>query len=245
MIVLVPTYKKPEQVEKCKAALAEQTFKDFDMEFREDHGGEGFTSNVNHLLKKTIQQGQSAFALILNQDCFLRPNTIEVLRDFMLKHPCCAIAGVKQLSSDDEDKIIHGGTYECFPAGKHAGGLVSRGDCSANKQVPWVNGACMMVRLEAIQEIGLLDCTMKMFASDADWSYTARARGWECWYIADAECVHEQGISQSMDEKMQKIFESDMLTFRSKWVDGDLYRDLSLEIFSEEDVCDDQLVESP
>jgi len=44
---------------------------------------------------------------------------------------------------------------------------------------------------------------------------------------------------------MQKIFESDMLTFRSKWVDGDLYRDLSLEIFSEEDVCDDQLVESP
>lgn len=242
MIVLVPTFKKPEQVEKCKKALAQQSFKDFDSEFREDVIGEGFTSNVNHLLKAAIQRGHYAFALVLNQDCYLHPEAIEVLHSFMLKHPRCAIAGIKQLSSTNEDQIIHGGTYECFPAGKHAGGLVSRGDCAVNKQVPWVNGACMMVRLEAIQEIGLLDKTMKMFASDADWSYTARARGWECWYVADAVCIHEQGISQSMDKNTQKVFEKDMLQFRSKWVDGDLYRDLSLEIFSEEDVCE-ELVE--
>ena len=239
MFVLIPTYKKPEQVEKCKAALNAQTFKDFTVIAHEDHAGEGFTKNVNHLLKTALSSGEAAFAIILNQDLYLKPDAIEKMREFMFKHPHCAIAGIKQLSSENEDQIIHGGTYECFPAGRHAGGLVSRGDCSANKQVPWVNGACMIVRLEAIQEIGLMDRNMKMFASDADWSYTARARGWETWYIADAVCVHEQGASQSMDPKMQKVFEKDMLAFRSKWVDGDLYRDLSLEIFTEEDVCEE------
>jgi GT2 family glycosyltransferase len=92
----------------------------------------------------------------------------------------------------------------------------------------------MVVRLDAIMEIGLMDETMKMFGSDADWSYTARARGWETWYIADAVCVHEQGVSKTMDEKMTKTFEKDMIAFRSKWIDGELYRDLSLEIFPEE-----------
>lgn len=243
MIVLVPTYKKPEQVEKCKKALAEQSFDGFDTEFREDHTGAGFTSNVNALLRVALRQ-QYAFAVVLNQDCYLHPDALDVMHEFMLKHPRCAIAGIKQLSASNEDSIIHGGTYECFPAGRHVGGKVSQGDCSANKQVPWVNGACMIVRLGAVQEIGILDRSMKMFASDADWSYTARARGWETWYIADAVCVHEQGASKEMAPKMYKQFEMDMLVFRSKWVDGDLYRDLSLEVFSEE-VIREEFVESP
>lgn len=241
MHVLVPTYKKPEQFAKCRAAIMDQTFDGWVLEYREDEKGEGFTANVNHLLKLAIRDGSSAFAVILNQDCYLKPDALERMYKFMLRHPKCAIAGIKQISSQDEDRIIHGGTYECFPAGRHAGGQVSRGDCAVNKQVPWVNGACMVVRLEAVQDIGLLDSTMKMFASDADWSYTARARGWQTWYIADAVCVHEQGISQNMDAKMQKVFEKDMIVFRSKWVDGDLYRDLSLEIFSEEDLCEEVL----
>jgi GT2 family glycosyltransferase len=102
----------------------------------------------------------------------------------------------------------------------------------------------MVVRLDAVQEFGLMDETMKMFASDADWSYTARARGWQTWYIADAVCVHEQGASQSMDPKMQKVFEHDMIVFRCKWVDGDLYRDLSMEVFEPEEVCE-EVVEIP
>lgn len=238
MHVLVPTYKKPEQFEKCKEALDKQTLTTFVLESREDEKSEGFTANVNHLLRKALATG-TRYAVVLNQDCYLRPTALERIYAFMQAHPKCAIAGIRQLSSLNEDQIIHGGTYECFPAGRHMGGKVSAGDCALNKQVPWVNGACLVVRLDAVREFGLMDETMRMFASDADWSYTARARGWETWYIADAECVHEQGVSKDMSPKMQKTFEVDMIHFRSKWVDGDLYRDLSLEIFTEEAVCEE------
>jgi hypothetical protein len=36
MHVLVPRYKKPEQFEKCKAALGAQTFTDWSLDHRED-----------------------------------------------------------------------------------------------------------------------------------------------------------------------------------------------------------------
>ncbi len=231
--VVIPFYKREDQLDKCLEAIGSDGQA---LTVDDSNRGLGFTKTVNEGVKPLIPFYESdPYALVLNQDCYLMPGAIEKMVSFMNAHPKCAIAGIKQLSSNNEDHIIHGGTYECFPAGRHEGGQVSRGDCTENKQVPWVNGACMIVRLEAILEIGLMDETMKMFGSDADWSYTARARGWECWYIADAVCVHEQGASKSMDEKMHKTFEKDMLAFRSKWVDGDLYRELSLEVFPGEE----------
>lgn len=243
--VIIPFYKNEQQLTKCKEALGKQTLKAYSIKAIDDSETQnGFTKTLNSGLKPWFVESLACpedfpYVLLLNQDCYLKPDAIEKMVAFMDAHPKCAIAGIKQLSSQNEDHIIHGGVYEAFPAGRHEGGLVSRGDCSVSKQVPWVNGACMIVRMGAIAEIGLMDENMKMFGSDADWSYTARARGWQTWYIADAVCIHEQGASKSMDMKMQRTFEKDMLYFRFKWVDGDLYRELASEVFPE-DVCNVQ-----
>lgn len=231
--VIIPFYKNKAQIEKCLESLNLEPQGTWFYLVEDDSSlGSGFTKTCNRGIVGIRRTNiESPYAILLNQDCFLKKGAIPAMVSFMDSHPRCAIAGIKQLSSRNEDQIIHGGTLECFPAGRHEGGLVSRGDCSESKQVPWVNGACMIVRLEAILEIGLMDENMKMFCSDADWSYTARARGWECWYIAEASCVHEQGVSANMDESMSRTFEQDALYFRSKWIDGELYRDLSLEIF--------------
>ncbi len=230
--VVIPHYKKEEQLLRCMDAL-EANGKGKWVAFVEDDStlGTGFTAACNRGMRLVHKQESFSYAMLVNQDCYLKKDAIEKMVAFMDAHPKCAIAGIKQLSSQNPDHIIHGGTLECFPAGRHEGGLVSRGDCSISKQVPWVNGACMIVRLKAILEIGLMDESMKMFCSDADWSLTARARGWETWYIADAVCVHEQGVSKSMTPAMEKVFERDSVIFRDKWITGELYKDLTLEIF--------------
>ncbi len=224
--VVIPFYKNKEQLEKC---LAASVHVEPPIVVDDSSTGFGFTNSVN----RGLRQVKTDYAIILNQDCYLRSGAVDKMVSFMLEHPDCAIAGIKQLSSENEDQIIHGGTLECFPTGRHEGGKVSEGDCSSNKQVPWVNGACMIVNMDALIEIGLMDPNFKMFGSDSDWSYTARQRGWETWYIADAVCVHEQGVSKTQDEKMANIFEADMQYFADKWISGEQYKELSTEIFDQ------------
>ncbi len=226
--VVIPFHKNKEQLKKCEVALKDQLV---ELIIVDDSDTEaGFTETVNKGLRRCF--GKHSYAIILNQDCYLKEGAVDVMRSFMDKHPNCAIGGIKQLSSGNEDQIIHGGTYECYPTGRHEGGKVSKGDCSVTKQVPWVNGACMIVRLDALVDIGLMDKNYVMFGSDADWSYTARLRGWETWYIAEAVCIHEQGASKSMNEKMGKVFEADMRFFRDKWLSNECYREMSMEIFT-------------
>lgn len=228
-LVAVPSYKNEDQVAKCKMALADQTAS-LDVSVYEDTSSAGFTQNSNKLLRDGLFANYQ-YVVLLNQDCYLKPTAVEKMVEFMDAHPKCAIAGIKQLMASDPDKIIHGGTTECYPQGIHITGTVKNGDCTKDRQVPWVNGACMIFRVLDLLTVGLMDENMKMFGSDADISYRARAAGKECWYIASAECLHEWGVSKGMDDKMNKQFQMDMLYFRDKWLNGELYKDLNQEYF--------------
>ncbi len=222
-LVLIPTYKNTEKVAKCKEAIS-----NYPHVAHEDTLGKGFTSNVNYLLKE-FMKGKAEYAVVLNQDCYLKDGAIDAMVEFMDNHPQCGVAGIKQLATDNPDRIIHGGTKDCFPTGIHEVGSVSKNDCSKSKKVPWVNGAVMIFRKEALQEVGLLDPNMAMFGSDSDISYRMRSFNWECWYIAEAECFHDWGVSKEPDAKMKKRFFLDMLAFRDKWIGTELYRNLASE----------------
>jgi GT2 family glycosyltransferase len=84
--------------------------------------------------------------------------------------------------------------------------------------MPWVNGACMFVRLDAVVDFGLMDENMFLFGSDADWCYRARERWWEVWYCAAAECIHEVGASAQVSRQIIEIRQRDMQYFHDKWV---------------------------
>ena len=229
--VIIPHYKKKEQLEKCKEALLTQTYPLVNtVVWDNSEDNIGFTKAVNKGFKQA-DFGDGEYAIILNQDCYLKEDAVANMINFMEEHPRCAIGGIKQLSSQDENYIIHGGCLEAFPNGIHIVGDVSKGDCSKNKQMPWVNGACLIVRLDAIEDIGLMDENYFLICSDSDWCYTARARGWEVWYIADAECIHEQGISKKPIPEFERQMLMDMIYFKDKWCEGGLFRELSKEIF--------------
>lgn len=232
---IIPAYKNPEQLRKCKEAIANLNLPDGILTditvINNTDNNVGFTKAVNIGMREAVVN-EDYLAIVLNQDCYLDPESIKQIVVFMDANPKCAIAGIKQLHSEDPDRIIHGGCTEAYPTGRHIGGLVSRGDCAFHKQMPWVNGACMVVRVSAVVDFGLMDESMFLFGSDSDWCYTARARGFEVWYIASASCVHEQGVSNaSSDKTIHKWMYLDMLAWRNKWIGSDLFKELSMEIF--------------
>jgi O-antigen biosynthesis protein len=222
---IIPVYKNEAQFRKCLDALASSGVQDVDA-IDNSVNNQYWTAACNIGLKKA-KVFENRFSLFLNQDCYVRPDCIKNLERFMDAHLGCAIAGVKQVHSNDEDLIIHGGCTKAYPAGVHITGRKSKGDCAVSKQVPWVNGACMMIRMAAIDDIGLFDRNMKMIGSDSDICLTARSRGWEVWYCAEADAVHECGVtSHTPSPEMQEIFKADMAYWHDKWVGGDLYKRL-------------------
>jgi GT2 family glycosyltransferase len=58
--------------------------------------------------------------------------------------------------------------------------------------VEFVNGVCVLCRVKALMEIGLLDENIGAYVEDADWSWRARAQGWLSVFIPVPSVVHHE-----------------------------------------------------
>lgn len=229
MKIIIPAYKKPEQLARCLAALRDNVPDSDVIVIDNNEVNRGFTKACNDGLLKAIATGDR-YAMLLNQDCYVEFGAILKAETFMNAHPRCAIAGAKQLSDADPDVIVHGGCTQAYPAGVHLVGRVSRGDCNVSRRMPWINGALMIVSLEHMRYFGLMDESMFLVGSDSDWCYTARARGFEVWYAADVVCRHEGGESGApTSPEVVKIMQRDMTTWFEKWGDTRLRARLVME----------------
>ena len=88
----------------------------------------------------------------------------------------------------------------------------------------------MLVRVQMVREIGLLDENMRFICSDADYSFTARARGWRVLCAPAAQTQHALDASgQQSDAWLSQIKLQDHVFFAHKWLTGGVYRQLALE----------------
>ncbi len=61
--------------------------------------------------------------------------------------------------------------------------------------VDWVVGACLLMRREALEEVGLLDERFLMYSEELDWCYRAKSLGWEVVFLPTAQVIHYAGKS--------------------------------------------------
>lgn len=60
-------------------------------------------------------------------------------------------------------------------------------------------GACVMLRRDALVDVGLFDEGYFMYLEETDWFYRARARGWRVCYLPSAEALHHGQQSSNLD----------------------------------------------
>ena len=225
--VVIAAYKKKHQLEKCIGQLKNQTVP-IEL-FVRDNNEENiyFTAAVNEGIRRYLG-GDCRYIIILNQDMYLESEAVEEMVRFMDSHPKCGIGAPLQLSSTDPDYVIWAGGYEAFPLGKHQHGRLS--EFTKDDSVFWANGACMILRKEMIEEIGLLDETFVLVGSDSDYCFTARSRGWQVWRIVGARGIHEHGVSRAeADDETEILKLKDNLYFGRKWLTSQLYKELAYE----------------
>jgi len=60
-------------------------------------------------------------------------------------------------------------------------------------EVDWVSGACLMVRREVLQSVGLLDDKFFIYWEDADLCYRIKGAGWRVFCVPDTKVIHHEG----------------------------------------------------
>ncbi len=224
--VIIPYFRAPEQLDRCIQALKGGAYPAIEI-FIRDNSDDNilFTKAVNEGLIKYLFDPAIDYALILNQDAYVLPDMLTRLVDHMDAHPRCGIACPLQI---DGGQVTWGGSFEAFPWGRHRQDPLA--SYTAPFETPWAHGAAMLVRMSMLRETGLLDHNMRFVFSDADLSYTARARGWQVTVVPLARVEHVVSTSALGGPPELNIVKiQDALYFAEKWISADLFRRLEFQ----------------
>lgn len=201
-----------------------------------------------------IRIARGRYVLLLNSDTIVQPDTLDVMIRFMDEHPRVGASGCKIILPDGSlDKACKRG----FPT-PSASFYYAFGIAKLFPKVPRFNqyqlgyldpdddypvdclvGAFMMVRREAIDQIGGLDEEFFMYGEDIDWCYRIKQAGWDIHYYPRTHIVHYKGASSRKKPfKIVYEFHRAMFLFHRKHyrrkynglVNGLVYAGISLKL---------------
>ncbi|HVY08679.1 MAG TPA: glycosyltransferase family 2 protein [Mycobacteriales bacterium] len=152
----------------------------------------GFAGGVNTILGAV----RSPWVLLLNPDAWPEPGAISRLVACAARHPRAAAVAPKLLRPDDR---LEASAWP-FPSLRVTFASALRRDRAiwphdAERRVDWAVGAALLIRREALAEIGGLDESLFMYAEDLEWCWRAHDRGWEVWFTPDAVVRHIGNVS--------------------------------------------------
>lgn len=172
-----------------------------------------------------MQRSEGRYLLLLNTDAIVAPGSILALLDLAERTPRAGIIGARLLNPDGSFQASH----TDFPTlwqeflilttiGRrlHSSWYPSHGpeEAKGPQRVDYVQGACMLVRRDALAEVGGLDEGYFMYAEEVDWCRRMADRGWEVWYQPTAKIVHIGGASSA---KRKTSREADLYRSRVRY----------------------------
>jgi hypothetical protein len=154
------------------------------------------------------------YILLLNPDTTVRSNAIATLVDFLRTHPRAGLVGAQLVYPDG--RFQHSAfrfpglaqTFlDFFPLQQRLLDSGVNGRYARHTQPFAIDhplGACMLVRREAIQQVGLLDEGYFMYVEEVDWCRRIKSMGWQVWCEPRALVTHHEG--QATKQFRQKMF---------------------------------------
>lgn len=193
----------------------------------------GFSRAVNQALRRATGR----YLLVLNPDMVVLDNALAALVGFMESNPDCGACGGDGLSPQGVSQpqftravptpltalfhFLH--LDRLFPRSRLFGRYnYTWADRSSVLDVEALSGACILVRREALEEVGLLDETYPMYAEDLDWCLRFREAGWRVCYVPTARFIHYHGQSSRKNRVWaRKQFYLTMRVFYQKHLRAD------------------------
>lgn len=154
--------------------------------------------------------GESDYVLFLNPDCLINKDALETLLAYMKSSPQTGMAGPLILNPDGTEQA--GGRravptpwrsfVQVFGLVKFrdryprlfADFLLHQQSLPANPiEVEAISGSCMLLRRDALLDVGHMDDGYFLHCEDLDLCMSLRKKGWKIMFVPAASVVHHKG----------------------------------------------------
>lgn len=149
---------------------------------------------------------EGRYALLLNTDAFVSPDTLTKTLAWMDAHPDCGVLGVKLTDRSGALQpscryfptpfnifLNRTGLQRLFPRGVLVDDMTW--DHAAVRECDWVPGCYYLIRREVLDQVGLFDPRFFMYYEEVDHCRRVKAAGWKVMFYPDTSVVHLAGES--------------------------------------------------
>ena len=154
------------------------------------------------------------YILLLNPDTLFRPSALVGMLDYVDAHPEVGALGPRLVDGDGTFQLsvfpfptLTRELWRLFHLDRlkpYALYNVRRWDLSQPHEVDSIQGACLLIRREVIQQVGLFDPDFFLYSEEIDLCYRIKHAGWKLVWLPDLEVVHFGG--QSSRQEARKSF---------------------------------------
>lgn len=147
--------------------------------------------------------------VLLNSDTVVRPGAIRALRAALQDRPEAGIVGPSIENGDGDLEISHHRNITPISELLRAAATapltwllrrfaIDWPERAQPCEPEWIGFACVAVRRQVIEDVGLLDEGYFMYFEDVDYCRRARAAGWGVLYWPEARVLHYNGASSGL-----------------------------------------------
>jgi GT2 family glycosyltransferase len=169
---------------------------------------------------QAIDISQGHYIFMLNSDTLVPPLSISRMVNFLDGNSNAGVVGAKMLNPDytlqrtarrfpTPMAFFFGRKTlltKIFPKNKYSRKylMLETDYCEEPYEVDWVSGGALMVKKEAINQVGVLDEIFFMYWEDAEFCFRMKEWGWKVFCLPSAPIIHYEGRS-SNNEKLKLI----------------------------------------
>ncbi|MGQ9554058.1 MAG: glycosyltransferase family 2 protein [Anaerolineae bacterium] len=191
----------------------------------------GENRGYSHANNLGLRQTQARYHLLLNPDTLLPPSALAQVLAYMDEHSDVGAIGPRLVLADGSLDLAcrrgfptplnslakYSGLARLFP---HSRRLASYNliylDPDEEADVDSLVGAFMLLRGQALQEVGGLDEAFFMYGEDLDLCYRLKALGWRVLYWPEVTVLHYKKASSSQSQRAPREFFRAMRLFYDK-----------------------------
>lgn len=168
---------------------------------------------------QAITQTSAPFILLLNSDALLTREAFSALFGLLNSNSRCAAAGCRLTNAQGKERVSARNFLTPFNQAFELLSITklfrsryflrthrlrfnaSLTDCS----VDWIEAACLIVRREALDEVGLFDEQFFMYSEDEDLCRRLKDRGWSICFTKRGTAVHH-GAQSSERNRLHMLY---------------------------------------